>query len=50
MKLVSEIIKELQAMIDEHGDGPLFHEDNGCNGYVLSNVHYDEREECISLT
>ncbi len=50
MKLVSEIIADLQSMVDKHGDTELFHEDSECQGYVLSEVFYDENEECICIT
>ena len=49
MKMISEIIKELQAAVEKHGDTELFHEDGGCRGYVLSRIMFDENEECIRI-
>ena len=47
--LASEIAKEIEKLVQKHGDGNIFHEDNECNGYDLSEVFYDEREESISI-
>ncbi len=41
----SEMVCKLLALIFLHGDKKLFHEDNGCQVYSITDVKYDEQED-----
>lgn len=43
--LASEMVAKLAILIQEHGDRSLWHEDNACNAYRLTNVVYDENDD-----
>jgi hypothetical protein len=40
----SEMVTKLQALIEEYGDQDIWHEDNECQAYTLSDVTYDEND------
>ena len=41
----SEMIAQLVALVKEHGDKDVWHEDNECQGYSLSRVEYCETDD-----
>ncbi len=43
--LASEMITKLQQLVEKYGDKKLWHEDNECNVYSLSDAIYDEKDD-----
>lgn len=46
---ISEAISKLRELIIKHGDLELYHEDNSCQAYRISDFRYDEKEEEIRV-
>ena len=40
----SEMITRLQALVEKYGDQDVWHEDNECQAYTLSDVTYNESD------
>lgn len=45
----SEMIAQLQALIEKYGDQNVWHEDNECQGYSLSSVEYCESDDDFQI-
>lgn len=43
--LASEMVAKLTTLIQEHGDKNLWHEDNECSAYNLTDVVYDKNDD-----
>ena len=41
----TELIEKLETLVVEHGDKTVWHEDNECQGYVLTDVVYDKNDD-----
>ena len=39
------MIKKLQLLVEKYGDRNLWHEDNSCQAYSLSDVIYCEEDD-----
>ena len=46
MNLTASVaIAKLEELIEKHGDQLLWHEDNECNEYCLSDIVYNENDD-----
>lgn len=48
--LASKMIEKLQTLIEEYGDRDVWHEDDECHGYSLSDIVYDKNDDDFRTT